>query len=83
MHDEESIRTRVLEQLADDAYQVKVDGQVRLICWVKLREHFFNYNQYLKNSGIVTSDIGGFLTRGMVSFHFYDPDGNRLNISSM
>ncbi|MFF2015744.1 VOC family protein [Paenibacillus sp. NPDC058177] len=73
----------VLEQLTEDAYIGKVDGPVRPICWVTDREDFFNYHTFLSDSGIETSDIGGFITRGMVSFHAYDPDGNRLNFSSM
>jgi len=73
----------VLEKLKEDAYIGKVDGPVRPICWVADREDFFNYHAFLSGSGIETSDIGGFVTRGLVSFHFYDPDGNRLNISSM
>ncbi|NUU64451.1 VOC family protein [Paenibacillus agri] len=73
----------VLEQLTEDAYIGKIDGPVRPICWVTDREDFFNYHTFLSESGIETSDIGGFTTRGMVSFHAYDPDGNRLNFSSM
>lgn len=60
-----------------------VDGQVQPICWVQDREQFFKYHQYLQNNGIETSEIGGFLTKGLVGFHFYDQDGNRMNISSM
>lgn len=73
----------VLEQKLDDTYTGKVDGQVQPICWIKDRDDFFKYHQYLINSGVETSEIGGFITRGMVSFHFYDKDGNRLNVSSM
>lgn len=61
----------------------KVDGQVQPICWIQDREELFKYHQYLNDNGIETSKIGGFLTKGLVSFHFYDQDGNRLNISSM
>lgn len=73
----------VLEQLPEDAYVGKVDGPVRPICWIGNRDDFFRYHSLLKETGIETSEVGGFLTRGLVSFHFYDPDGNRLNISSM
>ncbi|REK75101.1 VOC family protein [Paenibacillus paeoniae] len=73
----------VLEQVTDDAYIGKVDGPVRPVCWVGDREAFFHYRTFLSESGIETSDVGGFLTRGLVSFHAYDPDGNRLNFSSM
>ncbi|WP_239614583.1 VOC family protein [Cohnella mopanensis] len=82
-HQPEGHSLWVLEQLSEEAASGKVDGPVRLSCWVKEREDFFNYHRYLINSRIDTSEIGGFLTRGMVSFHFYDLDGNRLNISSM
>ncbi|GGH27777.1 VOC family protein [Paenibacillus segetis] len=73
----------IVEQLSDEAYKGKVDGQVQPICWIKNREDFFKYHQYLLDCGIETSEVGGFLIRGMVSFHFYDLDGNRFNISSM
>ncbi|WP_165279909.1 VOC family protein [Paenibacillus protaetiae] len=73
----------VLEQLPENAYTGKADGQVQPVCWVAERSDFFNYQTFLLDSGVETSDIGGYVTRGMVSFHLYDPDGNRLNISSM
>lgn len=73
----------VIEQLQDDVYRGNVDGQIQPFCWIKNKEDFFGYHQYLLGNGIETSEIGGFTTRGMVSFHFYDLDGNRFNISSM
>ncbi|WP_068786175.1 VOC family protein [Paenibacillus phocaensis] len=73
----------VLEQQSQEAYAGKVDGQVQPVCWIRDRQDFFKYHQYLKQRRIETSGIGGFLTQGWVSFHFYDPDGNRLNISSL
>lgn len=73
----------VLEQCGADAYFGKVDAQVRLSCWVRERDAFFQYHQHLINSGIEISEIGGFMTQGLVSFHMYDPDGNRMNISSV
>ncbi|WP_270168671.1 VOC family protein [Paenibacillus sp. SYP-B4298] len=73
----------IIEQLSGEAYKGKVDGQVQPICWIKDREDFFTYHQYLLGSGIETSEVGGYVTGGMVSFHFYDLDGNRFNISSM
>lgn len=79
-HDSDSLW--VIEQQAHASIH-PIDGQVQPSCWIESRDEFFNYHQYLKDSGIATSDVGGFLTRGMVSFHYYDPDGNRLNISSM
>ena len=38
--------------------------------WIKKREDFFKYHEYLQANGIETSEIGGFMDRGMVSFHF-------------
>lgn len=73
----------VLERVEDEASIGRADGQVQPYCWIKKREDFFKYHEYLQANGIETSEIGGFMDRGMVSFHFYDPDGNRLNISSM
>ncbi|MNG23030.1 hypothetical protein D3C84_1075860 [compost metagenome] len=73
----------VLEQLPEGTYTGKVDGQVWPVCWIAGREAFFQYRTHLIDSGIEASEVGGFLTRGLVSFHFYDPDGNRLNVSSM
>lgn len=80
-NDEDSLW--VIEHKQDDSYTGRVDGQVQPVCWIRNREDFFIYHQYLKDNGVEASDIGGFLTRGMVSFHFYDIDGNRLNVSSM
>ncbi|GIP18120.1 hypothetical protein J40TS1_37620 [Paenibacillus montaniterrae] len=73
----------VIEQRPEGTFSGKVNDQVQPSCWIKEREDFFRYHQYLISSSIDTSEIGGFLTRGMVSFHFYDPDGNRFNVSSM
>lgn len=73
----------VIEQKPEGTYTGKVDGQVQPSCCIKDREDFFKYHQYLIDRGVETSEIGGFLTKGMVSFHFYDIDGNRLNVSSM
>ena len=73
----------VIEQLPTDVYRGKVDGQVQPICWINNRDDFFKYRQYLIERGVETSEVGGFTTKGLVSFHFYDLDGNRFNISSM
>ena len=61
----------------------KANGQVQPVCWIKSREEFFQYNERLRSTGVETSEVGGFVERGMVGFHFYDPDGNRFNVSSM
>lgn len=73
----------IIERKPEETYTGKVDGQVQSSCWIKSREEFFKYHKYLIDIGIETSEIDGFLTRGMVSFHFYDIDGNRFNVSSM
>lgn len=73
----------VIEQQSDDSDRGRVNGQVQPSCWIKDREDFFNYHHFLKDCGIETSEIGGFIERGMVGFHFYDEDGNRFNVSSM
>lgn len=73
----------VLERLPEGAHTGKINGHVRPVCWIKSRDDFFKYNEDLKSRGVDTADVGGFVTRGMVSFHFYDPDGNRFNVSSM
>ncbi|WP_127531779.1 VOC family protein [Paenibacillus kobensis] len=73
----------VLEQLPEGAYTGKVSGQVWPVCWIPDREALFQYRTHLIDSGIEASEVGGFVTRGLISFHFYDPDGNRLNVSSM
>lgn len=73
----------VLEQKSGKAFVGKVDGQVQPVCWIQERQDLFKYYQYLKQRGIETSGIGGYLTQGLIGFHFYDPDGNRFNISSL
>ena len=74
----------VLERLPEGAphRQAQRTGSARK-AWIKSRDDFFKYHEHLKSIGVDTSEIGGFVARGMVSFHFYDPDGNRFNVSSM
>lgn len=73
----------VLERLPENASTDPRSGQVQPVCWIKSRDDFFQYHKDLQRLGVKTSNVGGFLARGMVSFHFYDPDGNRFNVSSM
>lgn len=73
----------VIEQNPNISSTAKVSNQVQPYCWIHNREEFFEYHQYLISEGIDTSEIGGFITQGMVNFHFYDLDGNRFNVSSM
>lgn len=82
-HAEDQDSLWVLERLSSDAHTDPRNGQVQPRCWIKSRDDFFSYHEYLKSIGVETSEIGGFVARGMVSFHFYDPDGNRFNVSSM
>lgn len=71
----------ILEKLPDDACTDKVDGPVRPTCFIQHREEFFGYHLFLKDSGVEVGEIGGFTSRGMSMFHFYDLDGNRFNVS--
>ncbi len=71
----------ILEQLPMDSYKGKIDGMIRPLTLVKNRASFFAYHQFLKDSGVDCGDIGGFLEKGRVLFHFYDSDGNRFNVS--
>jgi hypothetical protein len=64
-----------------DSYKGKIDGMIRPLTLVKNRAAFFAYHQFLKDSGVDCGDIGGFLEKGRVLFHFYDSDGNRFNVS--
>ena len=73
----------VLERLPEGAHTDKRNGQVQPVSSIKSRDDFFKYHEHLKSIDVDTSEIGGFVARGMVSFHFYDPDGNRFNVSSM
>ena len=82
-HAEDQDSLWVLERLPEGAHTDKRNGQVQPVSWFKSREDFFKYHERLRSIGVDTSEIGGFVERGMVSFHFYDPDGNRFNVSSM
>ncbi|WP_338554239.1 VOC family protein [Paenibacillus sp. KS-LC4] len=68
-----------LDQLPEDAPENGiVDGPCRPYCVTHDGEAFAQYFQYLRASGIRTSD---YITGGFFAFfHFYDPDGNRVNI---
>lgn len=82
-HSEDRDSLWVLERLPDGAQTDRRSGQVQPVNWIKSRDDFFAYHGYLKSIGVDTSEVGGFIARGMVSFHFFDPDGNRFNVSSM
>lgn len=70
----------ILEQLPDGAYTDQIDGPIRPLMLVRKREEFFNYNRFLVDNGIHRGEFGGYAESGRVLFHFYDPDGNRLNV---
>jgi catechol 2,3-dioxygenase-like lactoylglutathione lyase family enzyme len=70
-----------LERLPEVAVIGKVDGPVRPTCFIQNRNEFFGYHRFLKESGVDVGAMGGFTGRGMSMFHFYDTDGNHLNVS--
>lgn len=81
-HRKDDVSLWVLEQLSDPTPRANMDPPVRPYCFIASRERFFAYHAQLRSAGVETSDIGGFAERGLVAFHFYDPDGNRMNVSS-
>jgi catechol-2,3-dioxygenase len=81
-HKPDNVSLWVLEQLPIDIRPEKIDASVRPYGFVESRHDFFTYHQNLRSRGIDVSEIGGFMEKGLVAFHFYDPDGNRLNIMS-
>lgn len=54
----------------------------RLRTSIPRREHFFAYHRSLQESGANVSPVGGFIARGRVYFHVYDPEGNRFDFSA-
>jgi catechol 2,3-dioxygenase-like lactoylglutathione lyase family enzyme len=66
-----------LEQLPVGTQPVKANPGSRLYFQVKRQEDFFEAHRWLKGQGIEVSDVVGTRWQG---FHFYDPDGNRLNV---
>jgi catechol 2,3-dioxygenase-like lactoylglutathione lyase family enzyme len=65
-----------LEKLSPDINSGRVDGPARSYFLIEDREQFEDYHRVLKANGITVSPI----TDALGTFHFYDPDGNRLNI---
>lgn len=55
----------VLEQLPDGANTDRRSGQVQPVCWIRSRNEFFAYHKHLRSSGVETSEIGGFVERGI------------------
>lgn len=71
----------MLEEDSDWTDHGPIDGLFRTRSYVANREAFFAYYNFLQESGCLVSEIGGFVQRGRVFFHVYDPDGNRFDIS--
>jgi catechol 2,3-dioxygenase-like lactoylglutathione lyase family enzyme len=65
-----------LEKLNENSDTDRVDGPVRSYFLIENREQFEQYHITLKDNGVIVSPI----TDGFGTFHFYDPDGNRLNV---
>ncbi|UVI33028.1 VOC family protein [Paenibacillus spongiae] len=71
----------LLEEDPDWSDHGPLDGLFRTRSFIADREAFFNYYQFLKDSGNLVSEMGGYVERGRVFFHVYDPDGNRFDVS--
>jgi len=65
-----------LEKLVVANINGRVDGPARHYFLIEDKEQFEQYHRTLCNNGVIVSPI----TQGFGSFHFYDPDGNRLNV---
>lgn len=68
-----------LQQVPANKPPIKANPGARLYFQIKKNEDFFEAHQWLKEQGIETSAIVGERWKG---FHFYDPDGNRINVWS-
>jgi len=66
-----------LEQLPSDTPIVKANPGARLYFVIRDSGEFRETHRLLNESGIETSSIVG---ERWMGFHFYDPDGNRLNV---
>ncbi|PZD97394.1 VOC family protein [Paenibacillus sambharensis] len=66
-----------LQQVDMTPGQPKANPGARLYFHIESQEDFNQANTWLKNEGIEVSDSVGERWQG---FHFYDPDGNRLNV---
>lgn len=68
----------VLETLPEGAYTGNIDSPIRPYFKISDRQAMLDYRQHLIDSGVTVSSVIG---KGfMVLFHFYDPDGNRINV---
>lgn len=68
-----------LEQVSAEQTTRKANPGARLYFRIKEQKDLKLKNEWLKAQGIEASDIVGERWQG---FHFYDPDGNRLNVWS-
>lgn len=66
-----------LQQVSPSSPKVRANPGARLYFHIKQQDDFFQAHQWLKQQNIETADIVGERWKG---FHFYDPDGNRLNV---
>lgn len=66
-----------LEQVPAVPSPANANPGARLYFLVKGRENFLQAHEWLQEKGIETSDIVG--PKRWMGFHFYDPDGNRIN----
>lgn len=68
-----------LEKVNGEPLTPKANPGARLYFRIKEQKDLYRTNVWLKEQGIEASDIIGERWKG---FHFYDPDGNRLNVWS-
>lgn len=68
-----------LEKVNIEQPAKKANPGARLYFRIKKQEDLYKTNEWLKGQGIEVSEIIGERWKG---FHFYDPDGNRLNVWS-
>lgn len=68
-----------LEKVNVERSSKKANPGARLYFRIKKQEDLYRTNEWLKVQGIEVSEIIGERWKG---FHFYDPDGNRLNVWS-
>lgn len=71
----------ILEENPNRPETGPVDGLFRTRCEISDRESFFRFHEFLQKSGVAVSEMNGFVQRGRVFFHLYDPDGNRFDVS--
>jgi catechol 2,3-dioxygenase-like lactoylglutathione lyase family enzyme len=68
--------TIYLEKLPEENHNGHIDGPARPYFLIEHRKQFEQYHRTLSENGVIVSPI----TEGFGTFHFYDLDGNRLNV---